>query len=96
MGSAIAALSVACVKTETEVTIASANAHPHAAQVWAAKCSSCHVRVEPGTRQRSEIEAALARHRTRAKLTEGEWAELADFLAPTGSVAMATPAAQAR
>lgn len=86
---ATAALSIACTQSEAQVaTAAAASAHPHAAEVWSAKCGSCHVPVEPGTRSRGVIDTALGRHRTRARLTEGEWAELAEFLAPTASVAM--------
>lgn len=87
-GAAMSVLSIACVNTESPGTVAATNAHPHAAAVWAAKCASCHVRVEPGTRPRPTIDAALVRHRVRAKLTDGEWAELADFLAPNDAVAM--------
>ncbi len=54
----------------------------HIADVHRAKCGACHVRVEPGSHTRVQIEAALPRHRSRVHLTEAEWAELADYLAP--------------
>lgn len=44
------------------------------------KCGNCHTRVEPGSLPRATIEAAMARHRRRAKLTEGQWTELIEFL----------------
>jgi hypothetical protein len=52
------------------------------AKVWKRRCGQCHGRVEPGTRSRPVIEAALLRHRKRVRLKEEQWAELADFLAP--------------
>ena len=59
--------------------------HPRAAEIWSDKCGSCHVPVEPGTRPRGTIEAAMVRHQKRAKLTEGEWRELVDFLSENAS-----------
>lgn len=53
----------------------------HITAVHLAKCGSCHVRVEPGTRSRGEIELALGRHHRRARLTDREWALLVDYLA---------------
>jgi hypothetical protein len=44
------------------------------------KCGNCHTRVEPGSLPRATIEAAMVRHRRRAKLTDGQWAELIEFL----------------
>jgi hypothetical protein len=83
----LAAATVACAVAmgcapESPETAAARKAHPHAAELWGDKCGSCHVPVEPGTRSREALETALRRHRTRAKLTEGDWAELVDFLAP--------------
>jgi hypothetical protein len=51
------------------------------ANVHRAKCGACHTRVEPGTRTRAQLEAALSRHRKRVRLTEAEWAEMIDYLA---------------
>jgi hypothetical protein len=56
---------------------------PRIAETHRAKCGNCHVRVEPGTRSREVLEAALSRHRKRVHLTEAEWAELLEYLAST-------------
>ncbi|HMI87966.1 MAG TPA: hypothetical protein VK550_27975 [Polyangiaceae bacterium] len=48
------------------------------------KCGNCHTRVEPGSLPRATIEAAMTRHRRRAKLTDGQWAELIEFLSRSG------------
>jgi hypothetical protein len=48
------------------------------------KCGNCHTRVEPGTLPRATIEAAMARHRRRTKLTNDQWAELIEFLSRGG------------
>jgi hypothetical protein len=55
----------------------------HIAEVHKARCGNCHVRVEPGARTRDELEAALSRHHERVHLTEDEWAEMLEYLAPT-------------
>lgn len=57
--------------------------HPRAAEIWGEKCGSCHVPVEPGSRPRPLIQAAMERHQKRAKLTSAEWNELVEFLAHT-------------
>jgi hypothetical protein len=57
--------------------------HTEIATVHRRKCGSCHRRVEPGALPRATIEAAMLRHRRRAKLTEAQWAELVDFLSAT-------------
>jgi hypothetical protein len=54
---------------------------PAIADTWRAKCGNCHTRVEPGTRTRAQLDDALPRHRTRARLSDAEWVELEDFLA---------------
>lgn len=76
---AAAALS-ACAAEPSPSVRAASQSYPHAAEVWADKCGACHVPVEPGTRPRAVIEAAMGRHRMRAKLTAGEWHELVEFL----------------
>jgi hypothetical protein len=53
----------------------------HIAAVHRAKCGTCHVRVDPGTRSRTEIELALGRHHRRTHLTDREWTLLVDYLA---------------
>ena len=62
-----------------------ASAASRAAATWRDKCGACHVPVEPGSRDRGTIEAALAKHRRRVRLSEPEWSELVDFLAPSPS-----------
>jgi len=54
------------------------------ATVHRRKCGNCHTRVEPGALPRATIEAAMVRHRRRAKLTDGQWAELIEFLSRSG------------
>jgi hypothetical protein len=71
----------ACASEPSPVVRAASISHPHAAEVWADKCGACHVPVEPGTRPRAVIEAAMARHQKRAKLSQDEWRELVEFLA---------------
>ena len=56
------------------------------ASVHRRKCGNCHTRVEPGSLPRATIEAAMIRHRRRAKLTEGQWAELIEFLSHSAPV----------
>jgi hypothetical protein len=53
----------------------------HIAEVHRAKCGNCHVRVEPGSRSRTELEGALPRHRSRVHLTDDEWSQLVEYLA---------------
>lgn len=55
---------------------------PPIARVHRSKCGACHAPVEPGTRSRADIEAALRRHRNRVHLTERQWADLVEYLAP--------------
>src|SRR5262249_23698908 len=55
------------------------------ASIHASKCGACHTPVEPGTRSRPHIEAAMKRHRARARLSEPEWSALVDFLAEGGT-----------
>ena len=55
---------------------------PQVAGVWRSKCGSCHVPVEPGSHSRSSIETALQRHHKRVRLSDEQWTQLVDFLAP--------------
>ena len=55
------------------------------AAVHRRKCGNCHTRVEPGLLPRATIEAAMVRHRRRAKLTNDQWAELIEFLSRGGT-----------
>ncbi len=45
------------------------------------RCGNCHVRVEPGTRTKAQLEAAFTRHHTRVKMNDSEWAMMVDYLA---------------
>ena len=74
-GTAGAPVSVMAVGTEGQGA--------QVASVWRSKCGSCHVPVEPGSRKRLEIESALQRHRKRLRLSDDQWTQLVDFLAPS-------------
>jgi len=73
-GTASAPASVTAVGTEGQ--------EAQVASVWRSKCGSCHVPVEPGSRKRDVIETALQRHRKRLRLSDDQWTQLVDFLAP--------------
>jgi hypothetical protein len=64
------------------------DAGPHAAvaKIHRAHCGSCHTRVEPGTRTRAQLEAALAHHHGRVHMTDAEWGEMIDYLAADGAL----------
>jgi hypothetical protein len=51
------------------------------AEIHHASCGNCHVRVEPGERTRAQLEAALAKHHTRVKMSDADWPLLIDYLA---------------
>jgi hypothetical protein len=82
---ALAIVLAGCASEPSPMLRAASLSHPHAAEIWSEKCGACHVPVEPGTRPRGVIEAAMERHQKRAKLSEGEWREIVDFLADNGS-----------
>jgi hypothetical protein len=65
-------------------------ARQEAERLWKGKCGACHVRVPPGTRSRGTIEAAATRHRKRVRMTEPQWANLVEFLAPQDAAAART------
>ena len=69
---------------------------PPIASVWRARCGACHVRVEPDTRARAALVAALSRHRTRVRLSEEQWTALTDFLAPLPSPPATPPPGDSR
>ncbi len=71
----------ACAAPVSPATAAAIAAHPRAAEIWGDKCASCHVPVEPGTRTTEALRAALAKHRSRARITSAEWDDLVEFLA---------------
>jgi hypothetical protein len=56
----------------------------HIASIHRSKCGSCHAPVGPGSLQHDEAEAAMLRHRRRAKLSERDWADMVDFLSADG------------
>ena len=78
--SAVFAALAACVSEGSPTVRAASLSYPHAAELWADKCGACHVPVEPGTRARPVIEAAMERHHKRAMLTDAEWRDLVEFL----------------
>jgi hypothetical protein len=59
---------------------ADAPAADRISRIHRSRCRTCHVRVEPGERTRGQLEAALARHHKRLRLTDEEWAEMVDYL----------------
>jgi hypothetical protein len=80
--SPVCASNAPCAAKSTEATpVDSETPQPAVAKVWRSRCGSCHVRVEPGTRDRATLETALQRHRTRVKMDETQWPALVDFLA---------------
>jgi hypothetical protein len=54
------------------------------ASIHRSKCGSCHTPVEPGSLQHETAEAAMLRHRRRAKLSERDWADMVEFLSVDG------------
>lgn len=62
-------------------TVPTAAAASPGERLWRAKCGACHVPVQPATRARAQLEAALARHRTRVRMSEPDWRAVIDFLA---------------
>ena len=55
------------------------------AAIHRSKCGSCHTPVEPGSLQHDNAEAAMQRHRRRAKLSERDWANMVEFLSADSS-----------
>lgn len=49
--------------------------------IYRSRCGNCHVRVEPGTHTRAQLETAFARHHRRVKMNDAEWSNMVDFLA---------------
>lgn len=65
----------------TASSSSAATTTPAIVELWHARCNQCHVRVEPKTRERATLKAALERHRKRARLTESDIEGLVDYLA---------------
>ena len=53
------------------------------AKIHHSSCGACHARVEPGERTREHLEKALAKHHSRVKMTDEQWAQLIDYLSRT-------------
>jgi hypothetical protein len=58
----------------------------HIMAVHHSKCGACHTPVEPGTVPRGEAEAAMRRHRKRAKLSEREWNDMVEYISDDGDL----------
>jgi hypothetical protein len=58
----------------------------HIAEVHKAKCGNCHVRIEPGSRKKDQLEAAFPRHKSRVHLSEDEWSQMIEYLSLPSSV----------
>ena len=54
---------------------------PEIASVYRSRCGACHVRVEPATHTREQLESAFERHRRRLRLREDQWRDLVSYLA---------------
>lgn len=91
--SVLAALAASgCASTSGTAGAATASARPDAhapgERIWRSKCGACHVPVRPGSHERTYVEAALARHRSRVHMSEQAWSSVIDFLAtPPADVA---------
>jgi hypothetical protein len=58
------------------------------AAIHASRCGACHTPPDPRTRTRQYALEALSRHRKRVRLSNDEWAEMANYLAiPEGKTA---------
>ena len=65
----------------TAQSSAASPARAHIEAVYQSHCGSCHAPVAPGSEPSARLEAELARHHKRTRLTEAEWAGLDAFLA---------------
>jgi cytochrome c5 len=60
--------------------------------IYRSRCGNCHVRVEPGSHTRGQLETAFSRHHSRVKMNDAEWSSMIDFLASDAPrSAMAAP-----
>jgi hypothetical protein len=93
------ALLFACAGPERQVAFAS-QTDPAIVAVYRSRCGTCHVPVEPGSRNRQDLDAAFKRHRSRVHLTNEQWQRMAEGLAsstrPTGHWVDIPAAANAR
>ncbi|HEX7666015.1 MAG TPA: hypothetical protein VF407_15920 [Polyangiaceae bacterium] len=67
--------------TETSSGTIASNGTRDVHSIYRSRCGNCHVRVEPGTHTRSQLETAFARHHNRVKMNDAEWSNMVDFLA---------------
>jgi hypothetical protein len=58
----------------------------HIMAVHRRKCGACHTPVEPGSVHRAEAEAAMRRHRHRAKLSQREWNDMVEYISDDGDL----------
>lgn len=58
----------------------------HIMAVHRSKCGACHTPVSPGSVPRVEAEAAMHRHRRRAKLSEREWNDMVEYISNDGDL----------
>lgn len=85
LGAMLAACGGAATVPSSVTAVGAGGEEPQVASVWRSKCGACHVPVEPGSRKRGVIEKAMQRHHKRLHLTEDQWVQLVDFLAPAQS-----------
>ena len=64
------------------------------ARVYHSRCGACHVRVERGEKTRAQLESALARHRSRVRMSEDDWGKMVDYLAAKDQASRETTRAQ--
>jgi hypothetical protein len=78
----------AASSSELRGTLASADGDRprHIVAVHRSKCGACHTPVSPGSVPRGEAEAAMRRHRHRAKLSEREWNDMVEYISDDGDL----------
>jgi hypothetical protein len=86
-------LVLSALACSASVTPTVAPGFEHIARVHQSRCGACHTPVEPGQRSRAELASALARHGKRVRLTQGEWAQMIDYLAARENASLGAPRA---
>src|SRR5262249_199684 len=66
------------------------------ARIHRSRCGACHVRVEPGTRACTALQAPPAPPPHPLHLPQPEWSAMLDYLAPTDTAATKAHAMRAR
>jgi len=69
------------VASATQVTSADDGELRDVRSIHRSRCGNCHVRVEPGTRSRAQLNDAFTRHHKRVRMNDREWASMVDYLA---------------